>query len=451
MRTHQILRDRGRVAAVAALALFGGILIATPATAQVCLGDCNESGDVTVDEVVTMVNLALGGGTAGCAAGDGNSDGSITVDEIITAVNHALTGCPPPTEDGVCGNGVVESGEACDDGGICIGGDNAGTACTAEGDCVGNGICVGGTNSGASCSSADTCGGGECQRCRPFGGDGCAANCTNERTIEYNLVPGVTDPFGSDIESGTSGVVVVSILELGLPLSGKIVAVVGDERNGQIPVTIPDDGIDTPAIAVLGLACACVSGASAKTCGGVVFEEDGSTLARDCTTDANACAGRAPCAFVHGQGNTASGVIGCDGLVGTDLDAVLEDGVLSFARSGSGGPGSTSMLTSIGIGLLLGPCTGSGPDYGPDGVFCTADDPANENSATGTGLVTTGEACGTALGDFPIGPFCRTGAPATCSQVNSGSLSGTCLVTALPFQDVPQLGDLVGAIELCAQ
>lgn len=441
---------RRAVQGVAAGALVAAVL-AVPAAAQDCLGDCDASGDVTVDEVVTMVNLALTGGIEGCDAGDGNSDGQITVDEIITAVNHALTGCPPPSEDGICGNGVVEPGEDCDNGGFCIGGSNAGTACTAEDDCSGNGICVGGTFSGASCADDTNCGGGECKRCRPFGGNGCASNCTNERVVSFDLQPGVTDPFGSDIVEG-SGVVVVSILELGLPLTGQIVAIVGEERNGEIPVRIPSDGIDTPAIAVLGLACACVSGTAAKTCGGVAFEADGKTLAQDCTGNDGVCPTDAPCAFVHGPGNSAAGVVGCNGLVGTELDAILEGGELTIDRSGSGGPGSTNILTSIGIGLLLGPCTGSGPDYGPDGQFCTADDPPNENSATGTGLVTTGEACGTALGDFPIGPFCRTGVPALCSAINdSDSLSGTCLVTSLPFADVPQLGDLVGAIQLCAE
>ena len=76
--------------ALAAMLLMGS----APAAAQPCIGDCGGDGLVTVDEIVTLVNLALTGGTAGCGAGDGNLDGSITVDEVITAVNFALTGCP---------------------------------------------------------------------------------------------------------------------------------------------------------------------------------------------------------------------------------------------------------------------------------------------------------------------------------------------------------------------
>jgi len=60
-----------------------------------CIGDCSQDGEVTVDEIITMVNIALGSQPiSGCLAGDGNSDGQITVDEIVTAVNNALNGCP---------------------------------------------------------------------------------------------------------------------------------------------------------------------------------------------------------------------------------------------------------------------------------------------------------------------------------------------------------------------
>ena len=60
-----------------------------------CVGDCNGNGTVTVDEILTMVNIALGNTpVTACEAGDANHDGEITVDEILTAVNNALNGCP---------------------------------------------------------------------------------------------------------------------------------------------------------------------------------------------------------------------------------------------------------------------------------------------------------------------------------------------------------------------
>lgn len=59
-----------------------------------CVGDCGGDLQVTVDELVAMVNIALGNlGIAECRAGDASGDSAITVDEILTAVNNALTGC----------------------------------------------------------------------------------------------------------------------------------------------------------------------------------------------------------------------------------------------------------------------------------------------------------------------------------------------------------------------
>jgi hypothetical protein len=125
--------------------VFGAVLFlatAAPVKAQECVGDCNDDGEVTIDELLVMVNIALG--TAGlddCTAGDGNGDGEVTIDEILLAVNAALEGCgprptptpgtmtptppvvceaptprPTPPPPANCGNGVIDEGETCDDG-----------------------------------------------------------------------------------------------------------------------------------------------------------------------------------------------------------------------------------------------------------------------------------------------------------------------------------------------
>jgi hypothetical protein len=63
-------------------------------SASPCIGDCNGKRSVTVDELLIMVNIALGNPpVTTCEAGDANHDGHITVDEILTAVNNALNGC----------------------------------------------------------------------------------------------------------------------------------------------------------------------------------------------------------------------------------------------------------------------------------------------------------------------------------------------------------------------
>jgi hypothetical protein len=59
-----------------------------------CPGDCGGDGQVTIDELITMVNIALGTrNVSECSVGDTSGDGQITIDEIIQAVNRALNGC----------------------------------------------------------------------------------------------------------------------------------------------------------------------------------------------------------------------------------------------------------------------------------------------------------------------------------------------------------------------
>lgn len=66
---------------------------ATP-TPKSCPGDCGADSQVTVDDIVKMINIALGQQpTAACGRGDVDGSNTITVDEIVLAINNALTGC----------------------------------------------------------------------------------------------------------------------------------------------------------------------------------------------------------------------------------------------------------------------------------------------------------------------------------------------------------------------
>jgi pseudomonalisin len=59
-----------------------------------CRGDCNGDGTVTVDELVTAINIVLGTTpVTQCMSLDTNGDGVVTVAEAILAANHALNGC----------------------------------------------------------------------------------------------------------------------------------------------------------------------------------------------------------------------------------------------------------------------------------------------------------------------------------------------------------------------
>jgi len=64
------------------------------ATAPACAGDCSGDGSVTVNELITGVNIALGNSAASvCPSFDRNGDGEVSIAELIAAVNAALTGC----------------------------------------------------------------------------------------------------------------------------------------------------------------------------------------------------------------------------------------------------------------------------------------------------------------------------------------------------------------------
>jgi hypothetical protein len=349
------------VLAASSLVLFSGRV----ASAQ-CFGDCNLDGQLTAGDLTKMKciilncsSLAVSCGTCSslaCLAADntgpgGLPDGKIGAGELTHAINNILVflnpprGCPPgaatatptgtsppssptptpsPTNPPAarCGDHVVGPGEDCDDGGVCIGGSNAGTACTQESDCMGSGVCEAGVNIERVCDADADCPDSRCIHCKTFGGDGCAANCTFESTITANLVPGSP---ASNPAPGTSAAVVRTdgvIATLPLALSGTLVQIYGKERDGMIPFVQTAIGLRYPAIKVGTVACACVRAVAARSCGGTIFNKDG-TPATNCTPlytkGDSECVGKNPCTYVHGPGNAATGIIGCNGLEATNL------------------------------------------------------------------------------------------------------------------------------------
>ncbi len=253
-----------------------------------------------------------------------------------TATSSNGDGCEDYCAQPGCGNGVVEGEEDCDEGGICIGGAGAGTPCT------GSGTCPGGT-------------------CTTFGGDGCAANCTTESDVVFDLVPGVVQP-GSTIAPATSVTVLHgdNLDDFFAPQRRPE----ADHREGDgRPHSAGDQsrsGAVCPAPIFLHRLL-CSRAVAAKTCGGTVFEPDGVTPSLDCTSgftgSDNVCQGQNPCAFLHGPGNSASGVIGCDSLDGVNVSLIEDAGGSSGNRkpsritlSGTGDAGSAVLLASTAIG-----------------------------------------------------------------------------------------------------
>jgi len=453
-------------AAVVALAAW---MSAAPGTARAqCTGDCNGDGSVTIDELITMVNIDLGtSDLSTCTAGDANADGEITIDEIIKAVGYALDVCPTVTP-GVCGDGHVDTGEDCDDGGTCIGGANAGTHCTAESQCTGDGVCVGGAHLGTACASNDACGAGStCVHCKPLGGDGCAANCTNETTIPYNLIPGEPDPNDPlSIKAGTSGAVVhADILTIPLAITGSQSIIVGKKgADGTVPFVIPSASVQFPEIPVASLACACVRGVAFQTCGGTIFNEDGS-LSSSCTPNFNGqttCPQDKPCTFVHGPGNSATGILGCSaaGLQGTDVDLEQDGGgsagtpgPVVITLSGSGPMGSAILVNSTAIGTITGACSDAAANFCMDSNTDLASRGTPQTLPFSTGMATGAVHNANGNDGIDLGPFSATGSPADCSKLtqNPPSTSGFATVGAFPALAQPMLGDIVVTNQFFAQ
>jgi hypothetical protein len=61
---------------------------------MICVGDCDQDGQVLTTELIHMILIALDDEPLSmCQLGDANHDGRITIDEITKAVGTALRGC----------------------------------------------------------------------------------------------------------------------------------------------------------------------------------------------------------------------------------------------------------------------------------------------------------------------------------------------------------------------
>ncbi len=67
----------------------------TPPGTPGCAGDCGDTGEVTIEDLLTGIDIALGNvPLRACPVFDANGDGRVTVDDLIKAIANALHGCP---------------------------------------------------------------------------------------------------------------------------------------------------------------------------------------------------------------------------------------------------------------------------------------------------------------------------------------------------------------------
>ncbi len=140
-----------RPAAAAALAF---LLTQSAAAHAQCVGDCDDSNSVMINELITGVTIALGSAQLStCVSFDLNDSEDVEINELVLGVGNALNGCPPlntptstptvgeptatstiveptPSATGpsptatrtplplICGDGIanISAGETCDDG-----------------------------------------------------------------------------------------------------------------------------------------------------------------------------------------------------------------------------------------------------------------------------------------------------------------------------------------------
>src|ERR1700675_3851024 len=73
-----------------------GLAVAPSVVHATCVGDCGGTGSVQINDLILMVNIALGNASLStCMSGDADASGEITINEIILAVGFALAGCEP--------------------------------------------------------------------------------------------------------------------------------------------------------------------------------------------------------------------------------------------------------------------------------------------------------------------------------------------------------------------
>jgi cysteine-rich repeat protein len=198
---------------IATLAL--GLFARTAGAATACAGDCSGDRMVTINELITCVNFALvGTAPSTCPACDPDASGMVAINELIAAVGAALNGCTPTTE-GYCGDGMMNvDGEECDDG-------------------------------------------------NTVGGDGCAANCTNEIRRETDLDP---EKSISTIQITALSIVLHvtghQALTGGRPRDTAVFGADGQQlfAPGEIPIVIKTADVQFDPVPIMGLFCACVRG-----------------------------------------------------------------------------------------------------------------------------------------------------------------------------------------------
>jgi hypothetical protein len=61
-----------------------------------CVGDCAGDGEVTINDLILGVNIALGSAPVSACPAFANERNQVNIAQLIKGVNNALNGCPEP-------------------------------------------------------------------------------------------------------------------------------------------------------------------------------------------------------------------------------------------------------------------------------------------------------------------------------------------------------------------
>lgn len=295
-----------------------------------------------------------------------------------TATASLTPSLTPTVGEQLCGDGIIQSPEECDDGGSCVGGDNNGQKCPA-----GQASVPGGVNCGAA------------GICEAFGGDGCANNCTTESvrrfTFSGEACSGGPQPGQFCTNYGETGTVATqATAQCGLNGTcagvGECLAPV--ERLGQsCPVTTNS--------------LVCLSGAAkGRQCSGASFSS-GKNDCRVCPSGADA--GK-PCDSPPGTNGCAGGVA-CPTLVcatGAKVGNACTEAT-KVANCGAGVTCSTILVCN-------------GPDLAKIGNACHVDADCGTSAPVGS----CGSICANPCGPSSKAPSCLSKSRA---RLESASIS----------------------------
>lgn len=271
--------------------------------------------------------------------------------------------------------------------GMCVGTSRAGSRCTADEECRAEGetggACVDGPRRGWACSGDADCPGSRCAACQPFGGDGCAANCTveEERVVLADL----------RLDGAPScPPILIACPSDSFPIRARWHLAIGKSREGTIPFVVRTSPSYFAPTSVSTLSCVCTYPSEARTCGGLVRMRDGSppigcNSESDCTGP-----GAMPCAPAHGAGNAAHGTFACEEALSVSRltarrDCAGPDPAEQWFVETLVQPASAWLALSTALRAEAGACRVTSCDERPQSPFATA-------------WYTSGEACAEARG-----------------------------------------------------